>query len=82
MRRRLDELRTEWSNLKVCDGCYDPRPVHLSTPYLSPGEGATIPGARPDTVPVTVSMLWSDGTEVLWSDNPPLYSWPVYWSDE
>ena len=48
---RLDELRTEWSNSRVCDGCYDPRPVHLSTPVLRPGEGAPLPGARPDTQP-------------------------------
>ncbi len=66
-RVRLDELRTEWSNSRVCDGCYDPRPVHLSTPVLRPGEGAPLPGARPDTVPEAddddLPFPYRDGTE-------------------
>jgi hypothetical protein len=63
---RLDELRTEWSNSRVCDGCYDPRPVHLSTPVLKPGEGAPLPGARPDTQPeaddADLEFAYRDGT--------------------
>jgi len=49
-RVRIFDLRTEWSNSRVCDRCYDPRPVHLSTPVLKPGEGAPLPGARPDVL--------------------------------
>jgi hypothetical protein len=74
---RLDELRTEWTNLKVCDGCYDARPAHLDTPLLKPGEGAPIPGARPDIVYQTSQVLWTDSTDMLWSDGTP-----VYWTDD
>jgi len=49
-RKRLGDLRTEWSNSKVCDDCYDPEPVHLHTPVIDPGEGRPIPGARPEIV--------------------------------
>lgn len=49
-RVRIYDLKTEWSNARVCDRCYDPRPVHLTTPHLTPGEGAPLPGARPDLV--------------------------------
>lgn len=66
-RVRIYDLRTEWSNARVCDGCYDPRPVHLSTPVLKPGEGAPLPGARPDTVPeaddADLPFPFRDGTE-------------------
>lgn len=47
-RKRLKDMRTEWTNLKVCDACYDPEPVHLHTPHIDPGEGRPIPGARPE----------------------------------
>lgn len=80
-RYRIDQLRTEWSNARVCDGCFDPRPVHLSTPYLRPGEGAPLPGARPDTIQQIDTMLWSDGTDVFWSDVDRLYDDQVCWSD-
>lgn len=49
-RKRLYDLRTEWSNAKVCDECFDPRPVHLDTPPIDPMEGAPIPNTRPETV--------------------------------
>lgn len=66
-RVRLDELRTEWSNARVCDRCYDPRPVHLSTPHLTPGEGAPLPGSRPDQVQQAddddLPFPYRDGTE-------------------
>ena len=47
---RLDELRVEWTELKVCSSCWDPRPVHLSAPVIDSSEGAAIPGARPELV--------------------------------
>jgi len=47
---RLDELRLEWTELKVCAKCWDPRPVHLSAPSISTTEGAAIPGARPEVL--------------------------------
>lgn len=65
-RVRIYDLKTEWSNSRVCDGCYDPRPVHLTTPRLPPGEGAPLPGARPDTVPeaadADLPFPYRDGT--------------------
>lgn len=65
-RKKLADLRTEWTNLKVCDPCYDPRPVHLDTPRLNPGEGAPLPGARPDTIDEAtdeeLSFAYRDGT--------------------
>ncbi len=47
MQRRLKALRTEWTNLRVCDECYDPRPPELDPPRIVP-EGLTLPGARPE----------------------------------
>jgi hypothetical protein len=47
-RYRLDELRVEWTELKVCASCWDPRPVHLSPPKINAAEGAAIPNARPE----------------------------------
>lgn len=66
LRYRLDQLSVEWSNAKVCEGCHDPRPVHLTTPYLSPGEGAPIPGSRPDVIQqatdASLQFPFRDGT--------------------
>lgn len=47
---RLYALKREWTNLLVCERCWDPEPVHLHTPYLDPGEGAPIPDARPELI--------------------------------
>lgn len=44
---RLDELKVEWTGLKVCARCHDPRPVHLSAPFVNLSEGAAIPDSRP-----------------------------------
>ena len=65
-RVRIWDLKTEWSNARVCDRCWDPRPVHLSTPHLTPGEGSPLPGSRPDTVQQTeaidLAFPYRDGT--------------------
>jgi len=45
--RRLSCLRVEWTGLKVCEDCYDPRPADLSRPNMRP-EGLPVRGARPD----------------------------------
>lgn len=45
--KRLRDLRTEWTGLKVCCDCYDPRPADLSPPRIYP-EGQPVKGARPD----------------------------------
>lgn len=47
--RRLSALRKEWTGLKVCSKCFDPKPVER--PRLRP-EGLPVPGASPEPAPV------------------------------
>jgi hypothetical protein len=50
--RRLSELKTEWTGLKVCaDVCWDPKPAELKAPPIKP-EGVPVPGAAPQTIPI------------------------------
>lgn len=44
---RLDTLRPEWTGLKVCTTCWDPRPTDLDPPRIYP-EGLPVANARPD----------------------------------
>jgi hypothetical protein len=48
---RLNELRTEWTGLKVCAPCRDPRPSEHRPPSVS-AEGVPLPNASPATEPV------------------------------
>lgn len=43
----LAKLRKEWSSLKVCPPCFDPKPADLSPPNIKP-EGVPLPGAAPE----------------------------------
>lgn len=43
----LNKIRTEWTNLKVCPECFDPRPAQLSPPQVKP-EGVALPNASPE----------------------------------
>ncbi len=45
-------LRSEWTNLRVCTRCFDPRPAWLDPPYIDPLEGMPVPDARFDPEPV------------------------------
>lgn len=45
--RRLAALREEWTGLRVCVECWDPRPADLSPPNLYP-EGLPVRNPRPD----------------------------------
>lgn len=47
-RKRDSELRCEWTNLRVCRDCFDPRPPWLDPPSISPLEGMPVPDARYD----------------------------------
>lgn len=47
-KHRLSALKTEWTNLKVCGPCFDPRPAQLDAPLINPDEAKGIPGARPE----------------------------------
>jgi hypothetical protein len=44
---RLNEMRLEWSGLRVCEECWDPRPDQLSPPVVYP-EGLPRPDAAPE----------------------------------
>lgn len=48
---RVSELRKEWSGLRVCKPCHDPRPADTRAPKAKP-EGLPVPGASPETEPV------------------------------
>ncbi len=52
-KRRLPQLRAEWTNLMVCDECYDPRPPELDPPHVYP-EGLPWPNARPEPADVEI----------------------------
>lgn len=45
--RTLDRLQKEWTGLRVCAECFDPRPADLSPPAVRP-EGLPVPGASPE----------------------------------
>lgn len=47
-KHRLLSLRKEWSGLKVCGECFDPRPEHLDPPYINPEEGKPLREPRPE----------------------------------
>lgn len=46
-RCEADDLRKEWTNLRVCPDCFDPRPPNLSPPNVRP-EGVPLPNAAPE----------------------------------
>lgn len=46
-KRRLSALQTEWTGLKVCGPCWDPRPPETVAPYVYP-EGVAVPDSRPE----------------------------------
>lgn len=46
-------MKLEWSNLRVCDECWDPRPPELSPPNIYP-EGLPRPDASPEMPDVFV----------------------------
>lgn len=54
---RLSELSLEWTNLRVCAECHDPRPAELSPPPVYP-EGLPRPDASPEMPEVFVD--WND----------------------
>lgn len=72
-KKRLDELRVDWTGSKVCRKCFDPRPVELTPPKVDPKEGAAIPGARPMYIPEAtdeqLAFPYRDGT-TFDPDNP------------
>ena len=49
-KHRLAALRKEWTSLKVCGACYDPRPAQLDPPHIDPAEGKPKPDSRPEVL--------------------------------
>lgn len=56
--RRVNRLTKEWTGLRVCNECWDPKPVEMRPPRVTP-EGLPVPNASPEppiierTPPVT-----------------------------
>lgn len=48
---RLNQLKREWTALRVCSDCFDPKPPDLKPPKYKP-EGLPRPDASPDIEPV------------------------------
>lgn len=48
---RLSAMRKEWTNLRVCTDCFDPRPADIRPPHYGP-EGLPRRDAAPATEPV------------------------------
>jgi hypothetical protein len=44
---RLSALRREWTGLRVCGKCHDPRPPDTKPPKVGP-EGVPVKGASPE----------------------------------
>lgn len=45
------KLRKEWTGLRVCKECWDPKPAELRPPPVKP-EGLPVRGASPEPEPV------------------------------
>lgn len=45
-KRRLRTMSREWTGLRVCPDCFDPRPPQLDPPKVGP-EGVPLPNSRP-----------------------------------
>jgi hypothetical protein len=48
---RVNKLRKEWTGLRVCPPCFDPRPADTRPPNVKP-EGLPVSNASPETVPI------------------------------
>lgn len=55
----LSDIRKEWSGLRVCPPCFDPRPVQLSPPRIRP-EGLPLLNAAPEGTGVEYGNLFDD----------------------
>lgn len=59
-KRRLNDFKIEWSGLRVCPECWDPRPDTMSTPVVYP-EGLPRPDAAPELPDVFVTTPITPG---------------------
>lgn len=50
-KKKVAALRKEWTGLRVCNDCWDPKPAELKAPRVKP-EGLPRPGSNPEPPPV------------------------------
>lgn len=43
----LAVMKAEWTGLRCCPSCIDPRPAELTPPYVDPREGTPTDNPRP-----------------------------------
>lgn len=57
----LSDLKREWTNLRVCKPCHDPKPAYLNPPKIGP-EGLVLPNAapQPDDIFLTDNQVTPD----------------------
>jgi hypothetical protein len=56
---RLSEFRTEWTGVRVCKDCVDPRPGDVDPPYIYP-EGIPREDAQPKMPEVEQAPITAD----------------------
>lgn len=56
---RLSEFRTEWTGIRVCKDCVDPRPGDSEPPNIYP-EGLPRPDAQPEQPVVEQGPITAD----------------------
>ena len=69
-KRRHTELAKEWTNLRVCRECFDPRPPELVAPVIF-AEGLPVPNPSPEPPDAFVNdghELREDGGDELRED--------------
>ncbi len=54
-RSGVNALRKEWTELWVCETCWDPRPPEMTPPVVWP-EGLAIPYAKPEPPNVFIDV--------------------------
>lgn len=60
-RRRLKTFSKEWTGLRVCRDCHDPKPPELNPPKIKP-EGVPVWNAAPETE--AVYAKYTDGSHL------------------
>lgn len=60
-KRRVSEIKREWSGARVCPECFDPKPAELKPPRVRP-EGVPVHNAAPETEEVYAK--YTDGSHL------------------
>ncbi len=54
-KKNLSDLKTEWTGLRVCDRCFDPKPEDRKPLPVFKPEGLPRQNAAPQTAPVFIT---------------------------